>query len=325
MSTEIAPLTRTSTGLAVPTEEVIEAWLRGRNAATTRGYLSDICHFAEWFKAPSAPAAVDALLRLGHGAANRVVMNYKAYLIESKLSSSTINRRLAALRSMVKVGRMIGVITWSLDVENVRSEPRCDMRGPGLADLQLINRAAAAMGNGKRAQRDRAILAVLFDLGLRRAELCRLDLDDVETNANGLPAAVMVLGKGHREKVRLTVPEATGQALAAWIEVRGNDPGPLFQRCDGHRVDPDARLSGEAVRQVVDRLGTAAGTARRVRPHGLRHAAATAALDAGKDVRDVRKFTRHATLDMVLRYDDARRDTAGEIADLLSRRREERR
>jgi integrase/recombinase XerC len=325
MSTEIAPLSKPLTGLAVPTEEVIEAWLRGRNAATTRGYLSDICHFAEWFKAPSAPAAVDALLRLGHGAANRVVMTYKAYLIESELSSATINRRLAALRSMVKVGRMIGVITWSLDVENVRSEPRCDMRGPGLADLQLINRAAAAMGHGKRAQRDRAILAVLFDLGLRRAELCRLDLDDVETNANGLPAAVMVLGKGHREKVRLTVPEATGQALAAWIEARGNDPGPLFQRCDGHQVDPNVRLSGEAVRQLVDRLGTAAGTARRVRPHGLRHAAATAALDSGKDVRDVRKFTRHATLEMVLRYDDARRDTAGEIADLLSRRREERR
>jgi integrase/recombinase XerC len=325
MSTAIAPLSKTSTGLAVATEEVIEAWLRGRNAATTKGYRSDICNFAEWFKAPSAPAAVEALLRLGHGAANRVVMNYKAYLIESKLSSSTINRRLAALRSMVKVGRMIGVITWSLDVENVRSEPRGDMRGPGLADLQLINRAAAAMGDSKRARRDRAILATLFDLGLRRAELRRLDLHDVEADANGLPAAVMILGKGHREKVRLTVPEATGQALAAWIEARGNDPGPLFQRCDGHQVDPDARLSGEAIRQIVYRLGTAAGTARRVRPHGLRHAAATAALDAGKDVRDVRKFTRHATLDMVLRYDDARRDTAGEIADLLSRRREEKR
>jgi hypothetical protein len=58
---------------------VVEAWLGGRNAATTRRDLSYICHFAEWFKAPSAPAAVDALLRLGHGAAIRVVMNYKAY------------------------------------------------------------------------------------------------------------------------------------------------------------------------------------------------------------------------------------------------------
>jgi integrase/recombinase XerC len=90
-------------------------------------------------------------------------------------------------------------------------------------------------------------------------------------------------------------------------------------------VDPDVRLSGEAIRQVVDRLGKAAGVARTVRPHGLRHAAAIAALDAGKDVRDVRKFTRHATLEVVVRYDDARRDTAGEIANLLSRRREERR
>jgi integrase/recombinase XerC len=324
MSTEISPLAKQQLGLAVPTDDVIDAWLRGRNASTTRGYLSDLEHFRTWAKAPSAAAAVEALLKLGHGAANRVVMSFKAYMIDAKLSSATINRRLAALRSMAKVGRMIGAVSWALDVENVRSEPRGDMRGPDVADLRLMSRIAAGMGDGKPARRDRAILAMLFDLGLRRAELSGLDLADVEMSATGLPAAVLIIGKGHREKVRLTVPEATGQALAAWIEARGTEPGPLFHRCDGHEVDPNVRLSGEAIRQLVGRLGKAAGTSRPVRPHGLRHAAATTALDSGRDVRDVRKFTRHATLDMVLKYDDQRRDTAGEIAGLLSRRREER-
>jgi integrase/recombinase XerC len=324
MSTDIAPVFKFSKTLAAATADVIEAWLRGRNEKTKRGYLSDICQFATWAKAPSSHAAVDALLRMGPGGANRVVMTYRADMVEAGLSSSTINRRLAALRSMVKVGRLIGAVTWSLDVENVKSEAKGDMRGPGLADLQLMTRAAAAMGDRKPARRDRAVLAILFDLGLRRAELCGLDLADVEVSSDGLPTAVWIIGKGHREKQRLTLPEATGRALAEWIQARGTEPGPLFQRCDGHQVVADVRLSGESIRQLVGRLGIAAGVSRTVRPHGLRHAAATTALDSGRDVRDVRKFTRHATLDMVLRYDDQRLDTAGEIAALLSRRRQDR-
>ena len=225
---------------------------------------------------------------------------------------------------MVKFGRTIGVITWALDVQQETVEKRRDMSGPDLADTRLLFRAADGMGDRKPARRDRAIVAMLFDLGLRRAELCGLDLADVETDQNGQPLAVWIIGKGRREKQRMTVPEATARVLAAWIEVRGTEPGPLFQRCDGHQVVADVRLSGESIRQLVGRLGIAAGVSRTVRPHGLRHAAATTALDSGRDVRDVRKFTRHATLDMVLRYDDQRLDTAGEIAALLSRRRQDR-
>ena len=180
MSTDVAPVFKFSKTLAAATDDVIEAWLRGRNALTKRGYLSDLGQFAIWAKAPSDHAVVDSLLRQQPGDANRIVLAYRADMVEAGLSSSTINRRLAALRSMVKVGRLIGAVTWSLDVENVKSEAKGDMRGPGLADLQLMTRAAAAMGDRKLARRDRAVLAMLFDLGLRRAELCGLDLADVE-------------------------------------------------------------------------------------------------------------------------------------------------
>ena len=159
------------------------------------------------------------------GDANRIVLAYRADMVEAGLSSSTINRRLAALRSMVKVGRLIGAVTWSLDVENVKSEAKGDMRGPGLADLQLMTRAAAAMGDRKPARRDRAVLAILFDLGLRRAELCGLDLADVEVSSDGLPTAVWIIGKGHREKQRLTLPEATGRAWRSGSRRAALNPG----------------------------------------------------------------------------------------------------
>jgi integrase/recombinase XerC len=322
MSTEIVPVFEFSTELASTTDDVIEAWLAGRNVATRRGYLSDLGQFALWAKAPSSHAAVDALLRMNPGMANRIVLGYQAHMVDSGLSSSTINRRLSAIRSMVKFGRRIGVITWGLDTPGVKTEPRRDMKGPDLADTRLLFRAADHSGDGKRAKRDRAIVALLFDMGLRRAELCGLDLADIEPGQEGKAAAVWVRGKGRREKQRMTVPSATSWLLDTWIEARGVLPGPLFQRCDRKEVDPDARMTGESIRAVTARLSTMAGV-KRVRPHGLRHAAATTALDQGVRVQDVQKFTRHASLDMVLRYEDARHDTAGEIAGMLSRRRQE--
>jgi integrase/recombinase XerC len=175
---------------------------------------------------------------------------------------------------------------------------------------------------------------MLFDLGLRRGELCGIDLADVEPGPAG-PAAVWIRGKGRSEKERLTLPGPTAAALGAWLEARGDQAGPLVHRLDrpircalcpgastGESTEGDlARMSGESVRRIVARLGRAAGLARPLRPHGLRHSAATSALDGGRDVREVRKFTRHRSLEMVLRYDDARRDVAGEIAkDLAGRR-----
>jgi integrase len=70
--------------------------------------------------------------------------------------------------------------------------------------------------------------------------------------------------------------------------------------------------------QPVD--GKAADLPREVRPHGLRHRSSTPALDSGRDLRDVRRFTSHRSLEMVLRYDVMRRNIAGEIArDLAGR------
>jgi integrase/recombinase XerC len=72
--------------------------------------------------------------------------------------------------------------------------------------------------------RDRALLRCLYDLGLRRAEVLNLDLEDLDLEAG----TVAVLGKGRTSKVKLTLPPETRKALEAWIGVRGVAPGPLF-------------------------------------------------------------------------------------------------
>ncbi|MFL6815078.1 MAG: tyrosine-type recombinase/integrase [Bradyrhizobium sp.] len=113
----------------------------------------------------------------------------------------------------------------------------------------------------------------------------------------------------------MSLPEPTRAALAAWLEARGSEPGPLFVNFD--RAGKGQRLTGAAVYHIVSWLGAKAGFA--VRPQGLRHLAIATALERTKgDVRAVATFSRHKDLRTLSRYRDNRPDLAGKVASLVA-------
>jgi integrase/recombinase XerC len=287
-------------------EQLLRAFLSGRSPRTLRAYAGDVADFAAWSGATPVEAA-RLLLAAGAGGANGAALAYRSGMLGRRLSAATVNRRLAALRSLAKVARLLGLVTWQLDVEGVASEQLRDTRGPGTAGVRALLGRLAERPPGPARSRDTALVRLLFDLGLRRAEAVGLDLADVDL-AGG---CVWVRGKGRSERARLTLPGPTRAALEGWLADRGEAPGPLFVALDrGHRGH---RLTGSAVYNIVRRLGEAAGL--RARPHGLRHAAITAALDAtGGNVRAVQKFSRHRDVRVLQRYDDNRQDLAGGVA-----------
>ena len=69
--------------------------------------------------------------------------------------------------------------------------------------------------------------------------------------------AVFIVGKGHNEKERFTLPEPTAAALKAWLDARGTEPGPLFLNFD--RARKGHRLTGRSVHRIVKALGARAG------------------------------------------------------------------
>jgi integrase/recombinase XerC len=294
-------------------QSLLAAFLSGRKATTLRAYRQDLAAFAAFLGAPYAEDAAKQLLARGPGPANSLALAFRSHMLDAGLSPATVNRRLAALRSLVKLARTVGMVHWHLDVEGVRDEPLRDSRGPGTDAMRELLARLSRRG-GAKAARDAALVRLLFDLGLRRAEAVALDLADLDPAVS----AVMVLGKGRRIKERLTLPGPTRKAVAAWLDYRGRRPGPLFVRLDPGRPGQDLRrLSGAAVYEVVRRLGEEAGL--RVRPHGLRHSAITEALElTGGDVRAVQRFSRHRDVRVVQRYDDCRRDLAGDVARQLA-------
>jgi integrase/recombinase XerC len=291
---------------ATAAARLLAAFLAGRSPATLRAYQQDLNDFARFAGAGSADAAAGLLLARGHGPANELALHYKAALMERRLAAATVNRRLAALRSLAALARTLGLVAWSLEVEGLRSQPYRETAGPGVNGVcQVLARLDGR--DDAKGRRDRALLRLSFDLALRRKEVVGLDLADLDLAAG----TVAVLGKGKAEKVKLSLPAPTRAALEAWLVARGPAPGPLFTSLDRARKG-DGRLTGGGVYAIVRRLGEGAGL--RARPHGLRHSAITAALDAGLDVRQVRRFSRHAKLDTLLIYDDNRRDLAGDVA-----------
>ena len=163
-----------------------------------------------------------------------------------------------------------------------------------------------------KGARDTTMLHLLFDLGLRRAEVVSLDLEHLD-----LPGGtVSVMGKGRRERITLTLPEPTREALAAWLTFRGEEDGPLFTSMD-HAGKGSGRLTGRALHQVVQAIGRKVDL--HVWPHGLRHAAITTALDmTAGDVRSVARFSRHSDIRVLSRYDDNREDMGGRVACLIA-------
>jgi integrase/recombinase XerC len=290
---------------------LLEAFFAGRSARTLAAYRSDLEDFRTFLGASSADEAARQLLSGSHGEANAAALAYRAGMVERGLQAATVNRHLAALRSLVKLANTVGLVPWTLAVGNVKTQAYRDTRGPGRDGFRGLLAACQARP-GAKGRRDAALLRLLHDVGLRRGEVVGLDVADVDLAGS----RVFILGKARSQKEPVTLPEPTKAALVAWLDARGPAEGPLFLNFD-RATKGSGRLTGAAVYFIVRALGREAGLA--VRPHGLRHLAITSALDLTKgDVRAVQKFSRHKDVRVLAAYDDNRQDLAGEVAAMVA-------
>jgi integrase/recombinase XerC len=176
---------------------------------------------------------------------------------------------------------------------------------PGLQGFRRIFDAASSQHH-VLATRNVAILRILWSLGLRRAELCELDLEHFDTQGK----RISIFGKGRRERKWLELPAQTLKAIDAWVEIRGDRPGPLFTNLD--RRTKRARLSGAGLYQIVKRLGQSVGIETRV--HAIRHATITQRIASGMPLPEVQDSSRHSNVATLMLYNDRLNDAAGRLS-----------
>lgn len=94
---------------ALTHNQLIGAFLSGRSEKTIQAYRQDLEDFRAFLGASTIDDTAKTLLSCGHGQANALALAYKTSLIERGLQAATVNRRLAALRSLVKLARTLGL------------------------------------------------------------------------------------------------------------------------------------------------------------------------------------------------------------------------
>ncbi|MHB8330766.1 MAG: tyrosine-type recombinase/integrase [Candidatus Dormibacteria bacterium] len=291
-----------------PARRLMAAFLRARNEHTLRAYRKDLDVLAKFMKVPGREEAAERLLQMTGGRANELALNFQGSLVEAGRSPATVNRRLSTLRALTKLGRMLGMISWKIEIDNLDTAVYRDTRGPG--EL-AVRRMLEQLPSSAKGIRDTAMVHLMYDMGLRRGELTGLDVKHWDPERG----ALSVLGKKRKDREWLSIPASTRQALEAWLEIRGDEPGAMFQALD--RKNYGHRLTGAAVFSIIRKLGRRVGV--KTRPHGLRHAAITAVLDKnGGDLRKAARFSRHRSLDTLQMYDDNRRDLGGQMAELVA-------
>jgi len=139
--------------------------------------------------------------------------------------------------------------------------------------------------------RDVAMVEMLYASGARVAELCGLDLGDIDYDRQ----TIRVLGKGNKER---TIPlgNPAMRALNAYLKdardslKNAHSANAVFLGARGKRIDQ------RTVRTVVYKALQAIEGIERMGPHALRHSAATHLLEGGADLRTVQEILGHASL-----------------------------
>jgi integrase/recombinase XerC len=253
-------------------------------------------------------------LTLDRHKAFELVSRYKGELIQKGLKSATINRRLAAIKSLVAYAYNCGHSEFML--EAIKSEKMSAYRDTSGIDPEAFKTVLGGIDRGTvKGIRDYALLLLLWSNALRRSEVSKANISDFDPTAKTL--RIFGKGRGTNSEI-ISLGSGTVTAIEAWLEVRGetNPDKALF--CSVNIGYRDGRLCPQAIYNIVKERCQSAGISKTMSPHRIRHSAITAALEVtGGDVRRVQKLSRHSSLNTLLIYDDNRKNHQKEVSDLL--------
>ncbi len=267
-------------------QDIIRAYLeylekeRNYSPLTVRSYAEDLNQFTGFLR-QRRHQSFSAVRK-------NILRDYQRSMVERGLSTKSITRKLACLRSFFKYLRRQNLIDANPALTLV--SPRLERPLPVFLDerttedlLQVPDQSTDA---GKR---DAALLETLYSTGIRLSELIGLSVRDMDS-AQG---TIKVRGKGRKERIVPIGKRAIG-AIRGYLATRaGEHPGgasPLFALPGGKRLYP------MAVHRLLQKYIAAVSEIQKKSPHVIRHTFATHLLNRGADLRAVKELLGHESL-----------------------------
>jgi tyrosine recombinase XerC len=258
---------------------------RRASPRTVETRQTDLRQFGEFLR----DEKIDTVIQRLH------VRRYLAMLARGGLAARTINRKLVSLRTFFKFASREGAMTSNPTVNLValKTPKRLPSVIPSQDVLAALKLPDLTSWEGVR---DRAILELFYNCGLRRQELVNLNLDDVDLSN----LQVRVVGKRSKERI-VPLGRAAKQAIVSWLPYRSSlcrdqHEKALFLNYRGQRM-----TVAQIYRAVRYYLGHVTDPDK-AHPHVLRHSFATHLLDAGADLMAVKEMLGHTSLDTTQIY-----------------------
>lgn len=259
--------------------------------ANTRGmYRKGLKDFLAWWGA-QGDVPLDGTL----------VQAHVGHLVKSKYSAATINQRLAAIRKLVGEAAErslldLGTAAAVIRVGGARRLPVWNRRSLNAEQTEaLINAPEPSSAKGLR---DRALLALLVGCALRRSEVVRVLVENIQRR-DGRWVLIDVVGKRGRVRT-VAVPQWAKIALDAWLNRADLHRGPVFRAVDRNGTLAEHAISAQGILPIVVAYGRSIGL--EVKPDDLRRTCARLCHAEGGELEQIQLLLGHASIQTTEQY-----------------------
>ena len=205
------------------------------------------------------------------------------------LSPRSIQRILSSCRTFFEFLLTEGQIKLS-PAQNI-SSPKLAQLLPKAMDADLVQKLLDFKAKGMIEVRDKALAELLYSSGLRLSEICKLNMEDLDTKER----TCVVSGKGNKTRI-VPVGKKAIQAIRDWFMYRSElkqskatSTNAIFLNNKGNRISP------RSIQLRLEKLCLMRGLPG-INPHMLRHSFASHVLESSGDLRAVQEMLGHSDI-----------------------------
>lgn len=221
---------------------------------------------------------------------NDSIRLYLKYLDELKFNKSSISRNLSALRTFYKYLCEENIVNLN-PFKNI-SNPKKDKKLPNFLNYEEIDKLFDSIDiTNAQGLRNRCIVEILYDTGIRVSEIVNLKLDDIDFNKK----LINIIGKGRKERI-VYFGDYLLEILNKYIDtsrselLRDKNNSYLILNTRGKKI------TTRGIQLIIDKVVDDASIKHKISPHVLRHTFATHMLNGGSDIKSIQQLLGHESL-----------------------------